>query len=564
MSTVNLKDKLNKAAVVPLMATMLLLSALVALLVTDAKAAPKQGGTLTVPIITQTFIEEFNPLNDVQLDLVSGTMYEPLWVFNTMKGDINWRLAESFSYADDKKSMIIRLKSGLTWSDGQVLDADDLLFTLDIGRDDVKMDRTGQWANGVIKQVSKLDDRSVKIEFNMVNTTLDWYLGPLVIVPEHVFSAIDDKTTFANPNPVGSGPITEVKTVRSNQVEICRNPNYYRADQGLPYLDCIKFRQYSDNSQIQPALMADEIDWGSNFIADVDKTYVDPNPDTHGYWYPPNDLWNLYLNVRKPPFSDIEFRKAMSMAFDRDAIVDFATYGYATAEHSVVGIGQFHVNAMNQKINQKYAYLSEYNPDRAKEILANAGYKDVDGDGFVENPDGSSIEFGIDIVNGWTDVVQAVQIMTEYLADIGIKSKTNSVDWSAYDTALKKGSYDAAFNWSATNQVSPVNAYREYYHPSRVGQIWHSVPGMASDKLGSLVDEFGRISDAKRRKQILDELMTFTAENLPFISIMSNATWFQYNTTRITGFPTADNPYVYPVFYDGGRKLLIFENLHLK
>lgn len=526
--------------------------------------AQKQGGTLTVPIITQTFIEDFNPLNDVQLDIVSGTLYEPLWVINAKKDGINWRLAENYTYADDNKSIVIKLKEDLTWSDGEKLDADDLLFTLEIGRDDAKMDKTGQWANKVIKQVSKVDATRVKIEFNGVNTTVDWYLSSLFVVPEHIFASVKDKTTFKNPNPVGSGPITEVKTTRNNQIEICRNPHYYKAKEGLPYLDCIKFRQYSDNSQIQPALMADKIDWGSNFVADVEKTYVAPSPETHGFWYPANDVWNLYLNTREAPFNDIEFRKAISMAIDRDTLIDLATYGYATAEKTVVGIGQFHKKSMNEAINKKYAHLSEYNPKNAKAILKQAGYKDTDGDGFLENPDGSKIEFKVDIVNGWTDAIQAVQIMTEYLAEIGIKAKTHTVDWSAYDKALKEGTFQASYNWSATNQVSPINAYREYYHPSRVGQIWHAGHGMTSDKLGALIDEYGRIDDEQRRKDILDELMTFTAENLPFIQIMSNATWFQYNTTRVTGFPTEDNPYVHPVFYNGGSKLLIFEKLHAK
>ncbi|MDX1342877.1 MAG: ABC transporter substrate-binding protein [Reinekea sp.] len=548
------------------LSSVLAISALAAGVAMQAQAAAKheQGGTLTVPIITQTFLEDFNPLNGVQSDLVSGTMYEPLWVQNSMTGDINWRLAESFSYGDDKKSMTIVLKKGLTWSDGSALDADDLVFSLQIGADDAKLDHTGQWANGVIKSVSKVDSRTVKINFNEVNTTLDWYMPGLWVVPEHVFSKVADKITFTNPNPVGSGPITEVKTVRSNQVEICRNPNYYKAAEGLPYLDCIKFRQYSDNSQIQPALMADEIDWGSNFVADIDKTYVAPSPETHGYWYPANDLWNLYTNTRKAPFNDVNFRKAFSMAIDRDTIVDLATYGYATAEDTVVGIGQFHAAAMDKKINKKYADLAEYNPKEAKKILKKAGYKDVDGDGYLENPDGSPIDFKIDIVNGWTDVVQAVQMTTEYLADIGIKATTHTVEWSAYDSALKDGTYDVSFNWSATNQVSPINAYREYYHPARVGQIWHAGHGMASENLGKLVDEYGRIDDEQRRKEILDELMIFTAENLPFIPVMSNATWFQYNTTRVDGFPTADNAYVHPVFYDGGRKLIVFENLYAK
>lgn len=545
--------------------SMMALSALAAGVAMQAEAAtPEQGGTLTVPIITQTFLEDFNPLNGVQADLVSGTMYEPLWIQNAMVGETNMRLAESFEYADDKKSMNITLKDGLTWSDGEVLDADDLYYSLKLGEEDVKLDHTGQWANGVIKSVEKVSDLTVKVNFNEVNTTLDWYMPALWVIPQHVFVDVEDKINFKNPNPVGSGPITDVKTVRSNQVEICRNPNYYKADQGLPYLDCIKFRQYSDNSQVQPALMADEIDWGSNFVADIDKTYVDPSPETHGYWYPANDLWNLYLNTRKAPFNDVEFRKAFSMALDRETIVDLATYGYATAEDQVTGLGQFFAPYIDDQVAKKYEDLAEYDPQEAKNILDKAGYKDVDGDGFRENPDGTEIDFDIHIVNGWTDVVQAVQMTTEYLADIGIKANTRTLDWSGYDSALKDGTYDVSFNWSATNQQDPIQAYLNYYHPARVGEIWHANHGMASDELGALVDEYQRIDDEKRRSEILAELQEFTAENLPIIPVMSNATWFQYNTTRVDGFPSEDNAYVHPVFYDGGRKLLIFENLYQK
>ncbi|EAR10813.1 ABC-type dipeptide transport system, periplasmic component [Reinekea sp. MED297] len=527
-------------------------------------ATPEQGGTLTVPIITQTFLEDFNPLNGVQADIVSGTMFEPLWVQNTMAGEINWRLAESFTYGADKKSMTITLKDDLTWSDGEVLDADDLLFSLAIGGDDIKLDHTGQWANGVIESVEKVSDRAVKINFSEVNTTIDWYMPALWVIPEHIWADIDDKINYKNPNPVGSGPITEVTTVRGNQIEICRNPHYYKADQGLPYLDCIKFRQYSDNSQIQPALMADEIDWGSNFVADIDKTYVEPSPDTHGYWYPANDLWNLYMNTREAPFDRVEFRKAVSMAIDRETIVDLATYGYATPESSVVGIGEFFGAHFNDKVNKKYADLAEYNPDEAIKLLDKAGYKDVDGDGYRENPDGTEIDFDIHIVNGWTDVVQAVQMVTEYLADVGIKANTRTLEWSVYDAALKDGTYDMSFNWSVTNGQDPIQAYLNYYHPARVGEIWHANHGMASEELGALVDEYSRIDDQDRREEILAELMTFTAENLPFVPVMSNATWFQYNTTRVDGFPSDDNPYVHPNFYNGGSKLLVFENLHAK
>lgn len=537
--------------------------AVVAGLSANAQAAHPQGGTLTVPIITSTFVEDFNPFSNAQEDFVRGTMFEPLWAHNVMQGNINYRLAESFAYADDLMSMTIKLRDDLTWSDGETLDAEDVAYSLNLGKDDPTLDKTGKWSEGLIASVEAVDSLTVKITFNRPDSTLDWYLEQAYIVPEHIWKDVDDKITFKNANPVGSGPITEVKTVRDNQVEICRNPNYYKAAEGLPYLDCIKFRQYSDNSQIQPALMAGEIDWGSNFIADVERTYAERDPDNNGFWYPANDLINIYMNTREAPFDDVRFRRAVSMALDRDAIVDLAAYGYPTVARHATGIGEYYASSFNDEVNSKYDLFVTYDPDAAVALLDEAGYVDTDGDGFRENPDGTPIDFDINVVNGWTDWVQSVQMVTENLAEVGIKANTKTVDWSVYDKALKDGSYQASINWSVAN-VNPIQAYNDYFHPDRVGQSWHANHGYASEEMGSLIDEYGQTSDEARRAEILATLMEYTGENMPFVPLFSNPTWYQYNATRIGGWPTADNPTVQPVFYSNGRKLITFEGLYQK
>lgn len=523
-----------------------------------------QGGTLTVPIITQTFVDDFNPYSGAQGDMVGGTMYEPLWAVNAMQGEINWRLASGFTYDDDLMGLTIKLKDGLTWSDGETLDADDVVYSLNLGNEDAKLDATGQWSSGKFVSVEAVDATTIYIKFGAKDGTIDWHLPRLHVVPKHIFSAVEDISTFSNSNPVGSGPMTEVTQVRDNQIEICRNPNYYKADQGLPYLDCIKFRQYTDNSQIQAALINDEIDWGSNFIADIEKTYVAPNPENHGFWYPANDLINIYLNTREAPFSDIKFRQAFSMSLDRPMIVDLAAYGYPTPESHVTGLGEFFKTHFNDEVNAKYDYLAEYNPEAAMALLDEAGYKDIDGDGFLENPDGSAINFDIHVVNGWTDWVQTVQMVSEYLAEVGIKANTKTVDWSVYDSALKEGTYQASINWSKTNAEDPIQAYQDYFHTSRQGNSWHTNHGISSPAVDVLIDEYAATSDADRRKAILAELMDFTGENLAFVPLFSNPTWYQYNATRIGGWPTADNPFVQPVFYDSSRKLITFEQLYAK
>jgi peptide/nickel transport system substrate-binding protein len=164
-------------------------------------------------------------------------------------------------------------------------------------------------------------------------------------------------------------------------------------------------------------------------------------------------------------------------------------------------------------------------------------------------------------VNGWTDWVQSVQMVTEYLAEVGIKANTRTVDWSVYDSALKEGTYDASINWSVA-AVDPIQTYMDDYHPAREGQSWHTNHGKASAEMGALIDEYGQTDDAARREEILAELMTYTGEEMPFVPLFSNPTWYQYNSTRIGGWPTADNPTVQPVFYSIGRKLIVFEGLY--
>jgi len=524
----------------------------------------KQGGTLTVPIITQTLVEDFNPYSGSQIDLVAGTMYEPLWVLNTLKGTVDWRLAKSYEYGEDLQSITIHLKPGLTWSDGEVLDASDLVFSLDLGRRDAKLDVTGQWGDGKFASLETLDNLTVKINLTSRDGTIDWHLPRLYVVPEHVFSSVKDITTFKNPSPVGSGPITEVTQVKDTQIEICRNPNYYRASEGLPYLDCIKFRQYTDNSQIQAALINDEIDWGSNFISDIEKTYVAPNPENHGFWYPANDLINIYLNTRELPFSELKFRQAFSMSLDRSTIVDLAAYGYPTVETHVSGIGEFFRSFQNDVVNARYDHLAEYNPEEAMALLEEAGFKDRDGDGFLENPDGSELNFEIIVVNGWTDWVQTVQMVSEYLAEVGIRAVTRTVDWSVYDASLKDGTYQAAISWSRTNGEDPIQAYRDYFYTPQQGRSWHTNHGISSERVDRLIEEYVSINKPTRRSEILADLMEFTAINLPFVPLFSNPTWYQFNRTRIDGWPTERNNVVQPVFYNGGNKLLVFEQLFAK
>ncbi|WP_413283427.1 ABC transporter substrate-binding protein [Vibrio sp. MA40-2] len=519
----------------------------------------KQGGTLTVPIINTGFVDNFNPYTSG--DLLHGIMFEPLLVFNNMTGDTNYRLAESASYSDDLKTITLTLRQGLKWSDGAALTAEDVLFSFMLTKKAPAFDQKGVWTANNLREIKTLDDTTIVFELNEADSTFIWNLASYHIVPKHIWKDVEDLTTFTNPNPVGSGPMTTVKYLKPQQMELCRNPNYYL--EGRPYLDCVTYRSYNDNSQIQPALIKGEIDWGSNFIADVEATFVAADPEHHHFWYPANDAIHLYVNTKETPFDDIRVRQALSMALDREAIVDIAAYGYPTVNFNAGGIAEVYSTYISKEVTEKYANLTKYNPEKANALLDQVGLVDKDGDGFRDGKDGKNIAFDIEVVNGWTDWIQVAQMVTEYYEEVGIKAKVKTVDWAVYDSNLKQSNYKMSINWSlvATN---PILAYQEYFSSARIGKTWHAGHGVHSAAIDKLIESFGKTGDKAEQQAILDQLQEYAAQNLPFIPLFSNATWFQYNNKKIVGWPSEANPYVQPVWYDGGKRVIILNNLHLR
>ena len=121
-------------------------------------------------------------------------------------------------------ALAIRLREGLIWSDCTALTAADLAFALALGRDEAAPDKTGKWSEGLLADVTMIDPLTVRIDMSRPDSTLDWCLAKLYVMPKHIREGAEEKISFRKPGPVGSGPITEVTSVQSHQIEICRNP----------------------------------------------------------------------------------------------------------------------------------------------------------------------------------------------------------------------------------------------------------------------------------------------------------------------------------------------------
>jgi peptide/nickel transport system substrate-binding protein len=514
-----------------------------------------------LPMQLTAWVENYNPYSvATRLPSVQDFMFEPLFVFNTLKNaEPNYRLASGYSFGDDLKSITVTLREGVEWSDGEAFDAGDVSFTYDMLKRHRTLDIRNIW--DLIDRVTVVDDYTVRFDLRNVNTGIPYTIAQVYIVPEHIWRTVADPVTFTNaPNPVGSGPLTEIRRFTAQEYVQCRNPNYWDAEHLK--VDCMRFPQIANNDQALAAAATGELDWFGSFLPDIDKTYVARDPEHHKYWFPPGSLVFIAMNfetaneANRKAFNDLAFRRAFSMAMDRETMVDIAGYGYPTVNEYPSGLGRAHDAWNNPTVDEKYGAFSRYDIRAAKKVLTDAGYRDADGDGFIETPDGDRIAFDVLVPNGWTDWVNTVQLAVEGLIEIGVNAKASTPESPVWQERLTKGDFDVAIS----SHIAGPNPFLQFYgvlHSRNQGKTRFAATRYRNPVLDKLLDGFYATADQEKQKEIMDEIQTVVAADMPIVPVFNNPRWYEYSTKRFEGFFSADNPGAVPTVHDDQPERLL-------
>lgn len=514
-----------------------------------------------LPLQLTAWVENYNPYSPAtRLPSVQDFMFEPLFVFNTMQdAEPSFRLATGFSYGDDLKSLTISLREGVAWSDGETFDANDVKFAYDMLKEHRVLDLRNVW--DILEEVTVVDDHTVRFDLKHPNSGFAYTIAQVYIVPEHIWRDVDDPVTFTNaPDPVGSGPLTEIRRFTAQEYIQCRNPDYWDADNLA--VDCMRFPQIADNNQALVAAAAGELDWFGSFLPDIERTYVAADPEHHKYWFPPGSLVFFAMNFQtandgnRKAFNDLVFRRAFSMAMDREAMVDIAGYGYPTINEYPSGLGRAFDAWNNPEVDEKYGAFSRHDADAAKTILAEAGYADRNGDGLVETRDGDPIAFDILVPNGWTDWVNTVQIAVEGLRDIGIDAKVATPESPLWQERLVSGNFDVSIDAHITGP-DPFIQFDGVLHSRNQERTRYAPMRYRNPALDRLLDSFYATADRAEQERIMDEIQMAIAADMPFVAVYNNPRWYEYNTRRFQGFFDADNPGAVPTVHDGQPERLL-------
>ncbi|WP_341659079.1 ABC transporter substrate-binding protein [Vibrio sp.] len=526
-------------------------------------AVATERSELTIhPKEFSTFVRNFNPyLGATHLHTTWDFIYEPLVVFNEMHANKPvFRLASSYSLSKDLTNVTFDLRQDVNWSDGQAFDANDVVYSFGLVKNNPELDQSG--INSWVSNVIKINDYRVRFELTEANSNAPYEIVKVPIVPEHIWKNVKDPSTFSNKNPVGSGPFTEIDTFTSQLYIQCRNPNYW--DSKNLEVDCLRVPQIANNDQFLGKVVNGELDWTSSFIPDIDRTYAASNPNHH-YWYPPSGTQAFVINFKNPDpakreaLTNVDFRRAFSMALDRQTIIDIAFYGGGTVNDFASGLGYAFESWSDESIHNKYKAYNTYNVKGSKDLLAQAGFKDINQDGFVETPSGQAFELLIQSPNGWTDFNNTVQLAVEQLAEVGIKAKARTPDFSVYNQAMLEAKYDVAY----TNYFHGADPYT--YWNSAYNSALQSGEGMPrfamhfyqNDKLDNLLNSFYKTANRKEQLDIAHGIQKIIATDQVTIPILSGAYMYQYNTTRFTGWWNEDNPKGRPNIWAGISERLL-------
>lgn len=538
--------------------TLLLVFSLGLGLVAAQDEAP--SGTVTVSHrAASTWVRNFNPFAPDPINDVHGLIYEPLLVWNEVNGEGTPWLATDISYSEDLMDVNITLREGVQWSDGEAFNADDVVFTLELIREYPELDRGALW--DFIESVEKVDDYNVVVHLSRVYTLADTLIGEVETVPEHIWSQIEDPVTFTNDDPVATGPFSIVCTFEDQVFELCANPNYWGEG---PFVERLRYPAYPGNEQSNLAMVNGEIDWAGHFVPDIEQTYVAADPEHHHYFFwPGGGTVNLYLNTTKAPFDDVAFRQAISQAIDYDSVVGIGMYGY-TVPSDPTGMGVRFADWVSEEslaIADEMG-LGQYNPEAAAATLDAAGYVDADGDGWRDLPDGSALAFNIQAVNGWTDWVTSIQIISQNLQDVGLNAQVATPEFGDWLNNLQTASYDVSIGWSSSGRT-PWNFYRDIMLSSLVGEddranatTWGR---WFSDEADQLLLSFTETADPAEQREIIGQIQNLFVQNVVVIPLFPGPAWYEWNDSRFTGFPTAEDYYTQgsPWDRDSNSRLLV-------
>jgi peptide/nickel transport system substrate-binding protein len=458
-------------------------------------------------------------------------------------------LAESWKWADDKKTLEVTLRDGLKFSDGHALTSDDVLFTIRALYDErtaSPLFRDAMLVNSKPIEASVVDARHLRLLFPETVAAPEGYLYNIAILPRHALEEAFNNGTLkdswgitSDPRTIiTAGPFIVESVTPGERVELKRNPNYWKKDtagNALPYLDSLVLLVIDDANNAMTRL-------GQNTLDIIDRIRptdyaslrssqgsaraydLGPGLNTDYVWFNQNDAAQngkpIVDPVKRAWFSDARFRRAVSHAIDRNSIISTNLQGLATPLYGFVSPG-----------NRAWAATdiprTEYDLDKARALLQEAGFTlrgSADAPELVDAK-GNRVEFTVIVPAENQPRKEMAAVIQQDLAKLGINMQVAPIEFQALTARWSQSyDYDAVLLGLSVTDPDP-SSYANLLQSNSSTHQWYpkeAKPATAWEaRLDELTTAQSHETDAERRKAIFRDIQNIIAEQLPIIPIVA-------------------------------------------
>lgn len=412
-------------------------------------------------------------------------------------------LAESWDISKDGLVITFHLRKGVRWHDGRPFTAADVLYTYQVTVDPkTPTAYAGDFLK--VKRAEVLDDWTFRATYDkpFAPALMSWSVG---ILPKHLLAGREITTSPLGRRPVGTGPYKFKEWVTGQKIVLVSNPDYF---EGRPYIDGFIMRIIPDTATMFLELRANGIDrMGLTPLQFTRQTENNLFRDNFNkYRYLSFAYTYMGYNLKNPLFADKRVRQAIAHAVDRVEMIDGVLLGLGKPATGPYKPGTW---AHNPNVR---AY--PHDPAKAAALLAEAGWKDEDGDGVIEKG-GRPFEFEI-ITNQGNEIrAKCAEIIQRRLAEVGIKVKIRVVEWAAFvKDFINKRKFDATIlGWTIPMEPDLYDVW----HSSKTGPEELNFISYKNAEVDALIEKGRETFDQSVRKRCYDRIQEIFAEEQPYL-----------------------------------------------
>lgn len=427
----------------------------------------------------------------------------------------NPQLAQSWEWSADHKALTFHLREAV-WSDGVPVTAEDVRWTWQ-AQIHPAVGWTSSFMKRSIRDVEVVDPRTVRFHFHQASARQMLDANEGVILPKHVWSQLPfdqwrARSDWFRDHLVTNGPFLLESWTPQQEVVLKRNPRYYVP--GLPKLERVVLRLIPDQGNQVTQLLSGQVDFVPSLLpGDAERVRKSPDLNLVPIWY--RSYVAIVWNNARPLFADRDVRRALTLAIDRQALIDTLWGPYARASSSPI-------------VQDAWAYDPKirpwpYDPAEARRILASKGWKDSDGDGWIDR-DGKPFSFELTTNAGNQPRVDALVMIQEQLKRVGIQAQPKVLEFHTLVQANDRGAYDGTLTGISMDTSLDL---RYGYHSASI-QTGDNFSRYSNPEIDRLIDAASAQLDVRRSLPYLLQIQEILHQDQPLT--------FLWESQRLLGF----------------------------